>query len=391
MNATRHNLELRGYIQTLTPFANSPSECKGKNKEQLLPTMPVHRGQGIVGESVPYIAASAIRGMLRRAAAEIAFSVAPNGRGGFEDWMLHAVGGAKGKGEDKCDPRVRHEYINGNQDHGGNPLVALFGAGRADAGDSSIGGMIGSKLHISHAICPDDVAPELIQGARFHEDKSDRPLEFLDDGGVQGVLGYMQANSKRAELASKLKEVKRSIKGSAKQKEDDPQVKKITGELKAQEMVVEKFAGSDAAIGRPLPGYQVIPAGVEIEHLMTLAAVTDVQLGFFLDTLRRFAIDPVIGAHRSHGCGRIRAKYAAYLHDGEGVRHYKGDILIGEFPPEKGADGARPWPPLGDRAEFFKADDKITGLAADWRKSVKWDNLRPYRGGSSDQKKKADQ
>ena len=348
------NLELRGRITTVTEFANSPPGAE-ENKTRLLPSMPLHEGGGVVA-GVPFMPASAIRGMLRRAAAEVAASVFADGRVGFEDWMLFAVGGVKGSGEDDCDLKERREYIEAN------PLVALFGAGEAAADQHKIGGMIGSKLHIAHAVPGPEVKAVTISGARFHEDKSPRMLEVLTDRGMMDLID--ERNKKAAQKAK--------------------------GKKDGEDEKTEK-----PFIGMPLPGYEVIPRDVEIDHRMTLAAVTPAQFGFFLEALKRFAVDPVVGAHRSHGCGRIRMEYHVYRRDDEGKREWLGDIRVGEFPPE--ADGesgtGKKQPPPKTLGPFFECDDGVNELAAAWRETVKPENLRPFGAGKppaeSSAKKKA--
>ena len=354
----RLNLELHGFITTVTEFANSPpgaTRKSGDDNLRLLPAMPVHRGGGNVDENVPFIPSTAIRGALRRAAAEVALSRFSGGRVNFEEWKLFAVGGVKESDKDgKCPPDRRHEYINGNADHGGNPLVALFGAGKPDR-KGELGGMVGGKLHIAHAVPGSGVRAEERPGAREHLDKSPRLVEVLNDEGMGDVLKYQ----------------KNFVSGGRKKKAKQPA--DSDGETETE--------SGKVSIGMPLAGYEVLPRGLEIPHQMTLAAVTPVQFGFFLSALERFAADPVIGAHRSHGCGRIRAEYAVYLRNDEGVRELKGEIQFGAELPVK--DEKKRWPKtLGP---FFSADADVKELgSSDWTATVSAEQLRPYRTDASE-------
>ena len=385
MSETPHNLELRGHIVTVEPFANSPADCKPKSG----PDKDLQKLPRIGGK--PFIAASAIRGVLRRAAALEAVELFPSGQVKYADWLLFAVGGVKGSGDEKCDPSVRHEYIENN------PLVALFGAGDAAGPGGKIGGMIGSKLHIAHAVADrDDIVLEkgdgVVGGARAHENTSLVLHEVVDD--LDSAAEFTRMNSDRAALEQDIKRLSQQTrskgKGADNEKIPAAERKKLEAELggkkaelkELKDRMLEKF-GTDESIGRPLIGYEAIPAGQRIRHRMTLAAVNSAQLGMFFSALERFALNPVVGAHRGHRCGRIRCEYDVYEHrrDNNGVRLVRlGRLVFGE--PEMGDSEKGP-----DEIPVFQVEgDGLTKLrngCANWRKECKPENLRPFpRDGS---------
>ena len=387
----RHNLELHGHITTVEPYSNSPIDCKVKyGPDEGLQKLPRIGGK-------PFIAASAIRGMLRRAAAREAVEIFPTGKVKYADWLLLSVGGVKGSGNDQCDPNIRHDYIEGN------PLVALFGAGEAAGRNGKIGGMIGSKLHIAHAIADDErVVLEkgdgVIGGARAHENTSAVLHEVVED--MDSVGEFARLDHQRAVLEREIKALRVKI-GSAKNKNADGekvppgQVKKWEdertkkeAELKDAKSEMMEQLGTDNPIGMPLPGYEAIPAGIRIRHRMTLAAVNPAQLGLFFSALERFALNPVVGAHRGHRCGRIRCEYDVYEHkrDKEGVRLIRlGRLIFGEpdFPkPEESGDDSGKTATAPESIPLFKVEggelQKLRKDCADWRKKVDPENLRPY-------------
>ncbi len=45
----------------------------------------------------------------------------------------------------------------------------------------------------------------------------------------------------------------------------------------------------------PLPGYEVLPQGLVLDHGFTLRAVTPIEAGLFVEGLEIFAADPVEG------------------------------------------------------------------------------------------------
>ena len=371
---TRHNLELRGSITTVTPFANSPAGCKiesGADKGlQKLPRMPVITPSGGAMDT-PFISASAIRGVLRRAAAEeVAELFAARGEDvRFTDWLLFSVGGVKGTEKETCSPRERHEYIEGN------PLVALFGAGAAGAG-----GMIGSKLHIAHAIPDSEVKPPKVEGARAHEDKSLRLLEILPEDQQALAWDFTIANRDRSDLNNLVKAKQKDL-NAARKKRDNAKAESLSAELddlneRLEKAVnIQKEFGTSNAIGRPLPGYEVIPSGAEIPHRMSLDAASLSQVGLFFAALRRFARSPVIGAHRAHGCGRIRCDYTVIQREGESSRRL-GTLEIGE---REGKD----IPESGEEWQNFQINgEALTELekrAADWRESADPEKFRPRK------------
>ena len=387
MSETRHNLELRGQITTVEPFANSPEGCKTADNLQKLPR--------IGGR--PFIAASAIRGVLRRAAALEAVDLFPKGKVKYVDWLLFAVGGVKGGGDENCDPEIRHNYIENN------PLVALFGAGQAAGPQGKIGGMIGSKLHIAHAIADDDKVvlqkgDGVIGGARAHENTAPILREVVEN--IDEAADFTLQNHQRAMLERDIRQLKGKLGRAAKNADGEniaaDEKKKMQGDLKKKEgelkqlkaEMLDKF-GTDNPVGMPLTGYEAIPAGTVINHRMTLAAVSDSQLGMFFSALERFALNPVVGAHRGHRCGRIRCEYDVYRHsrDDKGVRLRPlgrlrfGEPELPEFPKKfEDAAAISLFEVEGEALQKLRAD------TADWRKKADPENLRPYSGDGKTRK-----
>ena len=379
MSNERLNLELRGSIFTVTPFANSPESRgkKGKDDSQGLPRMSVW-SNGQMRSNVLFIPASAIRGMLRRAAAnEVADRF---NQGGpivkFSEWLLWSIGGVKGSGEDKnCHPMTRHKYIEGN------PLVALFGAGKADSDAANIGGMVGSKLHIAHAVLnPNDngeVQPTPHKSARAHENRSPRlpwvlPPEELEVAHeatlIQGESSALDKEIKKMEM-----EMRRKKKGGEETEELARTLEEKKKKLAESNAIREKLETGNS-IGRTLPGYETIPPGIAIPHRMTLTGVTHAQAGLFFAALRRFGRNPFLGAHRAHDCGRVYCDYVVWRRDDNGNPTKLGALTVGE----KNHADPEPQP-------FFipEAESELAALIqrseAEWEK-VEVDALRPYRG-----------
>ena len=375
MKEERLNLELRGSISTVTPFANSPQSrqpAKGKKDPQRLPVVSVWR-DGELRSDVLFVPASAIRGMLRRAAAvEIAARFADtNEEVKFSEWLLWSIGGVtegKESDEDKKNkqhpphPLARHRYIEGN------PLVALFGAGKADFGSANIGGMIGSKLHIAHAVLnPKDdggeVKPLVFESARAHEDRSPRLPEILPPEELESAYDITVTQGERSALQNAINKL-RSSKG------DKNELAKLEERMADIKEIRQGLAGN--AVGRPLSGYEVIPAGTKIPHRMTLANISLAQAGLFFAALRRFGAEPFLGAHRAHNCGRVHCNYRVWKRLENGDPEELGRLAVGEE-SDTAEEPSRYFVPDGDGMTALMESAK-----AEWEK-VPLDNLRPYR------------
>ena len=327
----KQTIYLEGAITTDTPYATSPEGWRGRNDEQLLPRIPVNIGGAIKPQ--PYIPASGLKGKLRRSAAHVILDRFTDAGEiiTFEDWLLLASGGVKGSEREDIDPRDRAKIIEQSA------MLSLFGAGASPAG-----GMVGAKLHIFPALPQGDVETAFVKGARAHEDK--RPVlgEILPPEEMGKVALYSAANRDRSRLKKETEALDRKVrdeeKAVAKGKptmtgEELRKLREAAAQAKVdhdEAVAAQKVVGSDVSLGRPLPGYEVIPAGLDIPHAMQLMAVTTAEAGLFIEALDRFALDPVIGAHVSSGCGRISARYDVMVRR-RGERHFEvvGQLSFG--------------------------------------------------------------
>lgn len=329
----RYTVYFKGTLSTVTPFANSPEGSRGPNKEQMLQRLPINIGGGFI--EVPIIPASTIRGKLRRAAARVLldrFEQAGE-KVTFNDWLLWSVGGVKGSGGEDIDPRERAEII------AKSAMLSVFGAG-----DSPARSMVGASLHVAPGIPTQEVRPIVLKGARAHEDKNPLLVSILPPEEMDKVSILIAANRDRSKLANRVKAQVRVLKKASidkakgKPSKTDDEMQTLETEitdLKRQldeAIEAQKLVGSDTAIGRPLPGYEVLPGGLEIPHTMQVTLQPREYIGFALEALAEFAIDPVIGAHVSDGCGRIAGRYDAFVRRGRDrqVQHV-GKISFGDM------------------------------------------------------------
>lgn len=282
----------QGNITTVTPYANSPAGCVNADKVRLLPRMPVD------GVAHPVVSASTIRAWLRMAAADVL-----RGRLGqvsFDDIALAAIGGVKGdeREEGKLPVDLRAGYAR--RQH----LIGLFGAG-----DSPAGFVTGAWV-ISEAVAPPN-AVAIVEGSRRALNQDVRLAEFLDLSELTKIRDYGLANQARSRAASEVKKLVSELRKT----KDEAARAKIQAALAAAKSA--QTGATDAArsvssnpIGMPLPGYEVIGSATSMPHEMRINMAGDVaRLGLGLATLEQAGLEPVIGAHKSQGCGVIRASW----------------------------------------------------------------------------------
>jgi CRISPR type IV-associated protein Csf2 len=303
----RKTILIEGSLTTVTPFANSPEGCVGRNKERLLPRMPINVGGSWVDTA--YIPAATLRGRIRRAAAHVVrerFEI-----GGetitFDDWLLWSVGGVKGdERERNLSPTVRQSIIDTS------PLLSMFGAGASPAG------FVAGQFCIQPGLPSEDVPVVMVEGARAAEHRNVELAEILPETEMERVHLYTLANTERADLVTEIKNKKREF-GAARKKDDPDEANRLEGEIAELEQQLteaeqaQRKIGSINAIGRPLPGYEVIPPGVVFQHTMMIRHGLSEHVGFALCALEQFALEPRIGAHAAAGCGYMAGDYDVKL------------------------------------------------------------------------------
>ena len=320
MSKAVYTVYFRGTLTTESPYANCPPghrKPREPNKDrQLLPRIQVNFGGAF--EEVPFIQPSTLKGKLRRAAAHVIadrFADAEE-QVTFLDWLLWSLGGVKGTDAEDLPPRERQAII------ASSALLSTFGAGESPAKT-----MVGAAFHVGPAIPEIKVDPVVFDSARAHENSNPALLDILSPEGVDQVTNYAAANRDRSQLSTKIKALEREV---AKARKADAENKPFEGDLAemearladlqrllAEAVAAQKALGTaELSIGRPLPGYEALPAGLEMPHAMQLTGQPKAHVGFVLEALDEFAIDPIIGAHVSHGCGRISARYDVSIREG---------------------------------------------------------------------------
>ena len=309
-----YTVRFEGILKTESPFACSPPEHEHpKLKYKMLPRMTVHVG-GFFQE-LPMINASTIRGSLRRAACSVVLERfrAVGQQATLEDYLLWSIGGVKGSGKEELDLSSRSSIIRNSA------ILATFGAGASPAG-----GMVGGRFMVGAAI-PTEIFPvTVINGARSAENRNPDLADLIGIAGMEQAQEYTRANTQRAALTREVKQQQSALwkaekalkEKTGKRPTTEEDVASLKEKLDASKALLAaageeaKEAVSDNSIGMPLAGYEVIPPGIEFPHLMEVKAVSSLHVGFIVDALSEFAVDPILGAHCSTGCGNVSARYS---------------------------------------------------------------------------------
>lgn len=303
---TRHHLRFIGQLILESPVAISlPGSGEGLKASDPAPvpvTTVFDPAAGLVDTA--YIPASSIRGSLRRAAhAALNRRLRALGREPLDlrSFYLLRIGGIKAKGSsDGLSKDVSAELALRQS----NPLVSLFGA--ADAGPV---GFLAGRLEVDHALPVTPLSPASCPAfaAMRSDDVLRSPassMELLSPEAVDAWQRLFEATNNTSALKKRHKAALKSY-GEAKRAGDNAAVEAASAQLKELE---ETLSSAQGSIAQPLAGYRAIPAGTQLSHTVAMDA-TLAELGCFLDAIETFTLDPSVGGHRNHGCGRLRAEW----------------------------------------------------------------------------------
>ncbi len=276
---TYWHIRFTGTITPMDPLATCPPHLtRRQNDPTPIPHMPVYEGGTV--EQRPYFPAAGLRGAIRHAGVEwlhnqlgTAFDL--------DTFYLLTVGGAKGSGdEDREDVAAARAF------RARNPHIGLWGAGAP---------WMRSRIRMGHAVAPEAVAPVHIGGVRG--DDVMRAPEFAHAMLAESDWRTWQDQAALLHERTRLRAERPNA--------DKERVSEIDGSIKA----INEQLTRDVSVQLPLAGFQAIPAGVPLRHRMELHGVTPIEAGLFLQQLSMFAADPLVGAQKARGQGRIAAEW----------------------------------------------------------------------------------
>lgn len=313
-------LRFNGHLTAETSISTCPpgTPKRGKNDPAPLPKMTVG------GTLTPYFPGGGLRGTMRRRAVDLVRATLMESSGtspfSLDDHYYLVLGGVKGDDkEDKAD------IVNSEARRKANPIIGLFGAG--DPWQQG-------RLYVSHAIpSSSTVEVEAVRGARVDDfARSGDNLRVLSPDEQQEWLKIARINALRSAKAKEQTTVAAKLKDK---KTVEDERKALDAQYKALEAEIEAFgkeSGYTNAINRPLDGYEIIPQFTQMQHSLTLSFANENEIGLLISTLRFWALDPWIGAHRSHGCGVVSGNWDVSMRVGHG-RSYDsiGSVTMAAF------------------------------------------------------------
>ncbi|MCX7099835.1 MAG: hypothetical protein NTV43_18225 [Methylococcales bacterium] len=267
----------------------------------------------------PYFPAAGIRGALRRAARDVLFGLITDPKWSLELHRLLTIGGVSTSGP---EGDININAIQLFRDK--NPLISLFGA-TSGTKNSWIEG----KLSVGHAIPSAPVQPLIVTGVRTDPlRRKPSEITMLNAESAAALDEICNAGRNVARLKREIDKLNTELKKEKKKPDNETtvanieqQITTLTGEYDMQSQI----SGSSSSIQLPLSGYEAIPPGLPLNHRIVAMGVNKIELGLLVLALKRFALEPFLGAHQAHGCGVVRGEWDVSM-DGT-----KGKIILEPF------------------------------------------------------------
>lgn len=309
-------VRLKGAITTEAPLACAlPYEKKSKSDPQPFPLC----------ERRPFYPASGFLGRVRRAlVGDIREALTQDGvlPWEIETYFVMAIGGACGFPKERKlvageDRRLRDD----------NPLESLFGsvrmAGRLGVGHAYAAKPLGEKEELP-------VMP-VARSLDFARDGSE--MEYIAPGEIDRLLVRLANDRTNSANKTELQKLVRAKKAEAKRADNNDDKNRLMDEARAlqNEATANRTGGKSAvSIQQALPGYRYLPKDISLEQSIMASPVTLAEIGYLLAALRAFSANPVLGGHRHHGCGLVRAEWTVHakpVRAVSGLRRW-GDIKV---------------------------------------------------------------
>ncbi|TKD35296.1 hypothetical protein [Azotobacter chroococcum] len=303
---------LEGNLTAKQPLATCSKDLKdaserrnGKNSPIPVPSTQTAKGTRLM------FPATGIRGKLRRALRDVLREnmIARTGNGkplSLDEHYLLTLGGIKGAGEEsKSTIALEAEWREKN------PLLSLFGAGHA-----GVLGFMQGRLGVGNAICTEASEPVQFSGARTDDlFRNKEQVAFLSDDDVQALISRSEGNRDASAIRTAIKAKEKAHKASLKKNDEAISVAlntELEGLKTELEAVLNDSGASSVSVGMPLSGWQAIPADSVMDHCMTVANSTLVELGAMLTAIEQFSLHPILGAHYASGCGQVAGSWEVF-------------------------------------------------------------------------------
>ena len=280
------NLKAQSHMATCTP---SMTAKVAKNAPLPVPSFETERGRLL------YMPGAGLRSKLRGAVTAMlleALEARGARRFSLTDAQLNRVGGIKQAGAESTLDAAGYLRMVAS-----NPAIGIFGASTP---------WVKGKAMVGHLICKSpEVRPMRVDGVRADIIKRDPGIvEFLNaasmdsyNADIQRTKDYALVKAEKAKLEADLR------------KANADERKKIREQIAKIEERIKKEGLQHVSAQMPLSGYEAIPPGAELENAISMVGASEIELGGMIAALERFAENPVLGAHASHGAGVVSGSW----------------------------------------------------------------------------------
>lgn len=302
---TQNTYIFRGKIQAVEPLSTASKDLVdqgkkiyGANSPTPVPSFDTADGQRL------YFPATGLRGTLRRALRDILRdNLISRGSKGLllDEHYFLTLGGIKGSGaEQRSTVAMEQEWRKRNV------LLSLFGAG-----DAGVLNFVTGISAVGNAICTTNSKPMTLSGTRTDDLYRDRKgLSYLVDSEINELIQRSEGNAKASAIRKEIGAKEVALRKAKRNDDDTTQIEADLSELNTKlDKTLKDSKASSVSVGMPLAGYQAIPPMSIMDHTLKLFNATPQELGAMLATLDKFSLNPVVGAHKSSGCGEIKAQY----------------------------------------------------------------------------------
>jgi CRISPR type IV-associated protein Csf2 len=287
-------IHFQGFITTINPYTSSTQAnskvAKGSPKK-------VARMQ-LGADSVLCMLSSNIKGAIRRACEEFVYDEAKKLTGLDKPFSLHdsytaRVGGIKGGGaEAHLTPT---DFLDIRKK---NAFYSLFGGNEP---------FMDGHIVVEEARAPVGVRPDVIDGVRKDDFRSQPELVTrLSDEEVESYLERQGITKDISAAKAEERHLLVELRNAA----DEKTIKALEKKL---EKVKEKLkANNVVSTQMPLDGFEAIPAGLQLSHVMRIRTGNDVETALLIKGLERFAFNPYLGGKIANGFGQVGMQYTVY-------------------------------------------------------------------------------
>jgi hypothetical protein len=248
-------------------------------------------------EQTGYLPSTTVRGFLRRAVVTDAMERAAEAGNPYTLQKAYADLIGQDAASEKSE---RIDLVAARKLREDNAVIDLFGCGISMA----------SRLLVSHFMpAGSAVLPEFVSVVRKDLEDTEGVLEALSSTDRNAYFSRGDSNSRRADAAGLVADLKRKVKAAVKKGED---VKGLEAQLKEAEALVAKFEGEMGDMqnsSRTLAGYYALPPGTVLTSKIIIERPRDRDLPMIELALDALSQRPLLGAQVARGCGEIAGSF----------------------------------------------------------------------------------